>query len=346
MKFGVLVNRAWVDPGAPEPWGRLYDYVREVEDLGYDIAYVGQHRFSQSTAFGGAEATEPSAPLTMIAALLARTSRLKFCTNIMLLAAHHPLEVAEQVLTLNEMSNGRFILGAGLGYVPHEFENVGWSFKSRASRFEECIEILRLALSGQEFSFNGRHFTIPPCTVQPPPLPGADMPIWIGAVSEPAMQRAGRIGDGWLIGFAEHLVELQGKVGLYKAIAAEHGRASTLCLMRELHIAPSRAAIDPNWLRNVVMVWQAYAGAGAEPDRDPISREVVLGGRSITLEEFAPHRAIVGDPDDCARELERIRKLINPEYVMLTPTGVPDPEQQLRELRLFAREVMPAFRDC
>lgn len=345
MKFGVLVNRAWIDRSAAEPWGRLFDYVREVEDLGYDIAYVGQHRFSSSTAFGGSEATEPSAPLTTIAALLARTSRIKFCTNIMLLAAHHPLEVAEQIATINEMSVGRFILGAGLGYVPHEFENVGYSFKSRASRFEECVEILRLALSGKEFSFSGKHFTIPPCNLQPPVLPGADMPIWIGAVSEPAMQRAGRIGDGWLIGFAEHLVELQDKVSRYKAIAAEHGRPSTLCLMRELHIAPTRTDIDPNWLRNVVTVWQAYAGAGAEPDRDELSREVMLGGQPITLEEFAPNRAIVGDPDDCARELQRIRELIDPEYVMMTPTGVPDPEQQLRELRLFANEVMPAFRD-
>lgn len=345
MKFGVLVNRAWIDRSAAGPWGRLFDYVSEVEDLGYDIASVGQHRFSQSTAFGGSEATEPSAPLTAIAALLARTSSLKFCTNIMLLAAHHPLEVAEQIATINEMSNGRFILGAGLGYVPHEFENIGWSFKSRASRFEECVEILRLAFSGKEFSFTGRHFNIPPCTLQPPVLPGADMPIWIGAVSEPAMQRAGRIGDGWLIGFAEHLAELQDKVSQYKAIAAEHGRPSTLCLMRELHIAPSRAEIDPNWLRNVVTVWQAYAGAGAEPDRDELSREVMLGRKPITLEEFAPSRALVGDPDDCARELERVRELINPEYVMMTPTGVPDPEQQLCELRLFAKEVMPAFRD-
>jgi alkanesulfonate monooxygenase SsuD/methylene tetrahydromethanopterin reductase-like flavin-dependent oxidoreductase (luciferase family) len=345
MKFGFLVNRAMIDRRAANPYGKLYDFVSEMEDLGYDIAYVGQHRFSKSTAFGGSEATEPAAPLTMIAALLARTERLKFCTNIMLLAAHHPLEVAEQINTLNELSRGRFILGAGLGYVPHEFENVGWGFKNRASRFEECIDILRLALTGAEFSYSGRHFTILPCTLQPPPLPGAQMPIWVGAVSEPAMQRAGRMGDGWLIGFAEHLDELQEKVARYKGIAADHGRPSTLCLMRELHIAPTRAELDPDWLAKVATVWQAYAGAGAQPDRDEASREAMLGGKPITLDEFAPNRTLVGDPDDCARELQRVKDKIDPDYVLMTPTGVPDPEQQRRELRLFAREVMPHFRD-
>jgi len=246
-----------VDRRSPDPYGKVYDYVSEMEALGYDIAYVGQHRFSKSTAFGGSQATEPSAPLTVATALLARTRRIKMCTNILLLAAHHPLEIAEQVSTLNELSNNRFILGAGLCYMPHEFEHVGWNFKTRASRFEECLEILRLALAGGEFSYSGRHFTIPPCTLQPPPLPSTQMPIWIGAVSEPAMQRAARMGDGWLIGFAEHLLDLRDKVRRYKAGAAAHSRASTLCLMRELHIAPSRDAIDPNWLPNVAKVWQA-----------------------------------------------------------------------------------------
>ena len=344
MKFGVLVNRKMIDRTSSDPYRKVYDYVSEMEDLGYDIIYTGQHRFSDTTAFGVSEATEPPAPLTMLAALLARTSRIQMCTNIMLLAAHHPLEVVEQVNTLNELSNNRFILGVGLGYLPYEFEYVGWNFKSRVSRFEECVEILRRAFTGEEFSFTGKHFTIPPCRVQPPPLPGSDMPIWIGAVSEPGMLRAGRIGDGWLIGFAEHLVELQDKVARYKAVAAEHGRPSTLCLLRDLHIAPNKSKLDPGWLHNVMTVWQAYAAAGAEPDRDELSREVMLEGKEVTLEDFAPNRAIVGDPDDCIREMQRVKELIDPDYVMMTPTGVPDPDQQIRELRLFAKEVMPQFR--
>lgn len=345
MKFGVLVSRKLIDRGSSDPYGRIYRYLEEMDDLGYDIAYVGHHRFSPTTAFGGDVAGEPSAPLTMIAAMLARTRRMKICTNIFLLPSRHPLEVAEEVNTLNELSNNRFILGSGIGYKPDEFENTGWSFKTRAKRMEECLEVLRLALPGKPFSYQGQHFQIPECQVAPAALPGAIPPLWVGAVSEPAMQRAGRLGDGWLIGFAEHLVELEEKVARYKAIAAEHGRPATLCLMRDLHIAPTRAALDPAWLPNVVKVWQAYGGLGAEADRDQVAADVMFGGKAVSLEDFTPNRAIVGDPDDCIAEMQRIRDRIDPEYVLMTPTGVPDLEQHWRELRLFAETVMPRFRD-
>lgn len=344
MKFGIMVSRKMIDRGSSDPCAKLCSYLNEMEDWGYDLAWCGQHRFSSSTAFGGEIATEPSAPLTMLSALLARTRNMKMATNIMLLPAHHPLEVAEQINTINEMSNNRLVLGSGIGYKRDEFENVGWDFKSRAKRFEECLEILRLALTGKEFSYKGKYFNIPSCTVVPPPLRGVTPPLWIGAVSEPAMLRAGRLGDGWLISFAEHLVELQDKVRRYKAVAAQHGRPSALCLMRDLHIAATKDAIDPGWLSNVVKVWQSYDELGSKAERDELSKQVMFGGRATTLEEFVPNRAIVGAPADCIRELQRIKDLIDPDYVFLTPTGVPDPDQQIEELRLFARDVMPLFR--
>jgi len=344
MKFGIIVSQKMVDRSASEPFGKLYDYVCEMEDLGYDLAWLGHHRFSPTTAFGGGAAGEPSAPLIVLSALLARTRRMEMCTNIFLLPAYHPLEVAEEINTLSELSGNRFILGSGLGYKPDEFETVGWGFKTRAKRFEECLEILRLAQTGEPFSYSGQHFQISDRTVVPPPLAGRPTPLWIGAVSEPAMLRAGRLGDGWLVSFAEHLVELQEKVARYKTIAQENGRGSTICLMRDLHIASTRGGLDPDWLANVVKVWRSYADLGSEPDRDHLSREVMFGGKAVTLEEFTPNRAIVGDPADCIRELARIRELIDPEYLLLTPTGVPDLERHKEELRLFAREVMPLFR--
>ena len=265
MKFGIIINRSMIERGSSEPYRKVYDYLNEMEDLGFEMGWCGQHRFSSSTAFGGDIATEPSAPLAMLSALLARTRTMKMSTNIMLLPAHHPLEIAEQINTINEMSNNRFILGAGIGYKPDEFEHVGWGFKNRASRFEECLQILRMALTGKEFSYAGKHFKIDKCTVVPPPLHGYRPPLWIGAVSEPAMLRAGRLGDGWLISFAEHLVELQDKVARYKAIATEHGRPSTLCLMRDLHIAPTtRSGSIPNWSPTSSRSGRAYGRSGLE----------------------------------------------------------------------------------
>ncbi|WP_317929487.1 LLM class flavin-dependent oxidoreductase [Halioxenophilus sp. WMMB6] len=344
MKFGVMVSRHLVDRNSSQPFNKLYRYIEEMEDLGYDLGWCGHHRFSDTTAFGGEFASEPSAPMVMLAGLAARTSRIKFCTNIMILPAYHPIEVAEQILTLNEMSNNRFILGAGIGYKPEEFEQVGWKFKTRARRMEECLQVLQKALTGNRFSYHSDHFDIENCALAPSPLNNFVPPIWIGAVSEPAMLRAGKFADGWIVSFAEHILELQAKIDKYKATADEHERPSTVCLMRDVHVVNKKEQIDPNFLPNVVRVWQSYANLGANPDRDEESKNVMLGGKAISLDDFAPHRAVVGTPDDCIAELQHIQTAINPEYLFLTPTGVPNPEQQIKELRLFAKEVMPHFK--
>jgi alkanesulfonate monooxygenase SsuD/methylene tetrahydromethanopterin reductase-like flavin-dependent oxidoreductase (luciferase family) len=344
MKFGIIVSRKMIDRSSSDPYGKLFRYAEEMEGLGYDLLWMGHHRYSDKTAFGGDTASEPSAPLTMLTALAARTRRMELCSNILLLPAYHPLDLAQEINTLNELAANRLRLGVGIGYKPDEFENTGWGFKNRISRFEEAIDILRLALPGRAFSYDGKHFKISDVAIQPPALPGEQMPIWVGAISEPGMVRAARVGDGWISSFSEHLLELQGKIARYKALAAEHGRGSTICLMRDLHIAPTRDRIDPNWLPNVVQVWRSYADLGATPDRDEAASEVVFGGKSVTLEEFVPNRAIVGTPEDCIRELKRIQEIAAPEYLFLTPTGVPDMDQHIEELRLFAQEVAPLFR--
>ena len=117
-----------------------------------------------------------------------------------------------------------------------------------------------------------------------------------------------------------------------------------LDVYKRQHIASSREKLDPDFLPNIVKVWQSYDNLGSKADRDELSNEVMFGGKQVALDEFAPNRAVVGNPDDCIRELERIRDIINPEWLFITPTGVPDTDQQAEELRLFAKEVMPHFR--
>ena len=114
--------------------------------------------------------------------------------------------------------------------------------------------------------------------------------------------------------------------------------------MRDFHIASTKDSVDPNWLPNVIQVWQRYEDLGSKADRDELSSQVLFGGKSVTLREFARNRAVVGTPEDCIREIQRIKDLIDPEYLFLTPTGVPNPDQQVKELRLFAKEVMPYLR--
>jgi alkanesulfonate monooxygenase SsuD/methylene tetrahydromethanopterin reductase-like flavin-dependent oxidoreductase (luciferase family) len=126
MKFGVIINRKMIDRGSSDPYGKLFNYLNEMEDLGYDLGWCGHHRFSSSTAFGGEEATEPSAPLPMLSALMARTSRMKFCTNIFLAPARHPLELARASAT--SPTNSRIAAGTS-GLAPSASRRCSRSFR-------------------------------------------------------------------------------------------------------------------------------------------------------------------------------------------------------------------------
>ena len=87
---------------------------------------------------------------------------------------------------------------------------------------------------------------------------------------------------------------------------------------------------------------ESYDDLGSKAERNDLSNQVMFAGKSVSLEEFTPNRAIVGTPDDCIREMQRIKDLIDSDYVFLRPP-CPDPAQQVRELRLFAKEVMQLF---
>jgi alkanesulfonate monooxygenase SsuD/methylene tetrahydromethanopterin reductase-like flavin-dependent oxidoreductase (luciferase family) len=332
MEFGVTIPRELIDRGSSAPYGKLYDFIREVEELGYGFAAIGHHRFAPERSNN-----EPSSPLVMLAALLANTSRLHVLTSIYLLPTYHPLDAAEQIATLQEMSNGRFILGAGMGYRQYEFDSVGIPFRSRISRYEESLDIVRLALSGNEFSYAGKHFNIPPTTLTPPPIAGKSTPIWLGANSDAGLLRAAARADGWLAGYPYSLAEIARSAATYRAAAKAAGNSATLCLMREFHIAETRAAINPDWLKGVIEVNRHYRSAGAAISNDSLDEA------PPTFDEYVPGRAIAGTPDDCIREIERTRSEASCEYMMLTPVGLQDPGLYIKELRLFARTVMPGF---
>jgi alkanesulfonate monooxygenase SsuD/methylene tetrahydromethanopterin reductase-like flavin-dependent oxidoreductase (luciferase family) len=97
---------------------------------------LGQHRFTPS-------GVDPSSSLTVLAALAATTTTLRLATNILILGLYHPVDIAEQAATIDEMSGRRLILGVGLGYHPYEFQQIGLDYTQRVSRLEEGVEVLR-----------------------------------------------------------------------------------------------------------------------------------------------------------------------------------------------------------
>jgi probable F420-dependent oxidoreductase len=181
----------------------LRDYAQAAQELGFDFLVATDH------VVGADPKDHPDLervysinaylrePLVLCAYLAAIAPRLGFLTSVVILTQRQTVLVAKQAADLDTLSGGRLRLGVGIGWNPIEFRALGASFSTRARRFEEQIELLRRLWTQRVVTFEGAFHAVPAAGINPRPIQ-QPIPIWIGAHSEAAVQRATRIGDGYL----------------------------------------------------------------------------------------------------------------------------------------------------
>jgi probable F420-dependent oxidoreductase len=167
----------------------------QAEELGYADVWVSEHiivpkdrAYPPSVIFW-----DPVLTLTWAAAC---TQRVRLGTSVLVLPLRHPLPLAKELATLQNLSGGRVILGAGVGWLESEFEALGVPFRERGRRMDEGIALMRAVWSQDPVSFDAK---VIPAVIEDMrilPQPEAPIPIWIGGTSEPALHRALRL-DGW-----------------------------------------------------------------------------------------------------------------------------------------------------
>lgn len=221
INFGL-----WYDFRNPIAWrvpfGEMYaaylDQIAKAEGQGFDSVWLTEHHFCE-------DGYTPS-PLVLAAAIGARTSRMRIGTNLMILPLHNPVRIAEDAATLSLLTGGRFDLGVGIGYRADEFEAFGRELKHRPSLIEEAIEIIRRAWDGGPINFEGKRFSVGDQRISP--QPEVKPSLLLGGMSEPAIDRAARVADGFLStgGIGQDLyvaaLERQGKPADAGAIIAGH----------------------------------------------------------------------------------------------------------------------------
>lgn len=135
-------------------------------------------------------------PWVMIGALATITERLRFTNNIFVLPMRNPFLVAKAISTASIVSNNRVTPAIGVGWSADEFALMQADFKTRGKRTDEMLEILRLLWTGEMVEYQGEHYQFDALEMNP--APSEYIPIWIGGISDPAMRRAARLGDGWV----------------------------------------------------------------------------------------------------------------------------------------------------
>jgi probable F420-dependent oxidoreductase len=232
MKFGVAFANigSFVDPDeairlaqAAEAAG--FESIWTVDHVVVPAGYQSKYPYDPSGRLPSGEGTVFPDPLIWLAYVAARTSTLRLGTGILIVPQRNPLVLAKELATLDQLSGGRMILGAGIGWLEEEFRALGVPFAGRGLRTEEAIGAMRALWSQEQASFDGKTASFTDCFLRPQP-PGGTIPVHIGGHSEAAARRAGRIGDGFLP-FGVNRDELPALIDIVRRSAEEAGRDPT-----------------------------------------------------------------------------------------------------------------------
>ncbi len=312
VEIGVLLpTREAVMSGRPET-APLLALAERAEAAGFDSVWIGD----------SVTARPRHEPLTLLAAVAARTQRVRLGTAVLLPALRHPVVLAHVIGTLDRVAEGRVILGVGIAAdtpaIRQEFAAVGVPFERRVGRVLETLEICRALWSRDGVSFAGKHFTLENITMEPKPHRPGGPPIWIGGSGPTALREAARF-DAWFPTgpsvefFAEHFPRVQ-------AAARAAGRAPdavtgaayvTLALDRDpaaaterLHrflesyyAAPARAILSRQ---------ATYAGP-IEGCVEWLQRWIDAGARHLSL-RFAGGDQLAQLDEAAARLLPRVKR--------------------------------------
>jgi len=201
VKLGIVTPVLSLNPRAHAEWERdaTFDDVvaiaREAERLGYHHLTCAEHvavpRPAEATR--GATYWDPLATFGYLAAV---TETIRFATFVLVLGYHHPLAIVKRYGTLDRVSNGRLILGVGVGSLREEFELLDASFAGRGERGDDALRAIRAAMGVREPSYSGPHYSFEGFVVSPTAAQ-RHVPIWVGGQTPRSLRRAVELADGW-----------------------------------------------------------------------------------------------------------------------------------------------------
>lgn len=176
----------------------LVTITQKCEETGHFFVGVCDHIAVPDDDYSARMHTTWYDPIATLAYLAAQTKTIRLLSVVWIAAYRHPLQTAKVFSTLDYISGGRAIFGAGVGHVQGEFEALGVDYAKRGELLDECLDGFKAALAPGEYSsFKGSTYSWENCGVGPKPVQ-SEIPIWIGGSSKPAYRRVGKRGDGWI----------------------------------------------------------------------------------------------------------------------------------------------------
>lgn len=280
MKIGLLYDmryRRQQHGTFPRFYAETLEHMQAMERLGFESVNMCEHHFD-------ADPFTTTSVLVWNAAMAVKTTRALIGQDLLVLPFAHPVRVAEDLATIDILSNGRLWLQAGEGYRPVEFETFGISIKQRAGRTAEGMEIIRKCFTEDVFSYEGRYFTLPDVRMFPKPVQKPHPPMFLSAqrVGQPPMERALRMGWNITTSGAENWKEWhKGFVETAKRLGKDPAKVQTTTFFAlfvtndperewsKYQEDSARTAEAADRFRLPRSEWPAYKSPGPRPGANP-----------------------------------------------------------------------------
>ena len=275
------------------------EQVRLARQSGFSSLWVPHHYLTHPM--------QMLAPVPMLAHLLRDAEGMTIGPNILIMPLLNPVHVAEDSVTLDLLSGGRYVLGIGIGYREAEFDVFNVPLKERAQRMSESIEIMRRLWTEDKVTYNGKIFQINDLGIGLKPLRKGGPPIWVAAVVDAAVKRAALLGDAWLITNFAHLSVLVPQMQMYRKHLAEAKKdfPADAPITRECYIGPTRAKAFEECKGALQYKYSAYSSWGLDkqspgaesfeqPFEDFVKDRFIIGDKAFVKDEIARYQALLG----------------------------------------------------
>ncbi|MEM7253210.1 MAG: LLM class flavin-dependent oxidoreductase [Pseudomonadota bacterium] len=337
MKFGLMIRGQYPrEDNMGERFHEILAQARLASDLGFDCITKGSHY--------AAAPLQDLQQMPFLARIAAEAPRCRLNAGLVLLPLHKPLDIAEQLGSLDVISGGKVIFTAGLGYRDVEFRGFGTYRRERVKRFEENLIAIKRLWAEESVSMEGSHFELIDARLSCRPLQRPRPPIWIGANADPGIRRAARMADSWLIPAHNRIDTLLPQIEVYKRALDEAKQPwpDELPMRRELFVARTREEAFRLCRPSLEMKYQAYQQWGQD-------KELPEGDNSFDkmFEELVEGRFIIGDPNEVTEEIISLCRPTGVNHLIIS-IHWPGMENQvaLDAMQLFAEEVMPRVREA
>ncbi len=350
MDFGINANfTIGSQPTHADAFAEAFEEIDLAEALGLDTVWLGEMHFNPNRSV-------LSAPIIVATAIASRTKHLRTGMAVQVLPLIHPLRIAEETATVDQISEGRFELGVGRSGNVRAYDIMGIDYAESKDRFQEALDIILQAWSGETFSYEGKYNTITNATLSPVPYQKPHPKVRIAASSEDSFGRIGRLGQPIFLGLRTMDVEeLKTNLQEYKdewKAAGHPGDGGDINVRVPVYLAPNEAeaieeprdSIEAFFRRQRELFEYSLGRQGTEASAIRQRRYEKLA--NSTYEDLLETRVVFGTPEQVVDRLHEFEEMLGITGITaeLNPGGFLPKEAVHRSLSLLTQEVMPEFK--